>query len=181
MLYFSYGANLNKRGMARRCPAAKPLGVAKLENHKLCFKRYADIIPAPGSLVMGAVWELTAACVRALDAYEGDDYARIQVSVTMDGKTVAAMAYAMTTDAPLAPPSMDYARELEVGYRDWGLDETALRRARYDTLHVGPGQVGPGAKQTTKQAAPQRRSVLWDPARNQNGALDALSRPLKKR
>jgi len=177
MHYFAYGANLNKRGMARRCPAAKPVNVARLEGYKLCFKRHADIIAAPGAYVMGAVWELTPACVRALDAFEGDDYAQINVSVTVDGKTIAAMAYAMTTQAALAPPAMDYARELAVGYRDWGLDEALLRRARYDTLHVGAGHVGPGPK----QPAPQRRSALWDPAQNPSGALDGLHRSIKRR
>lgn len=175
MYYFAYGANLNKRGMSRRCPAAQPVGTAMLKDYKLCFKRFADIVPMPGAQVLGAVWKVTPSCLRALDSYEGADYQQIAVSVTQASQGITAMAYVMVDHTSLAPPSMDYYRDLTVGYRDWDLDEAALRRARYDTLKVGV--LTPPPAEQSAQPAPmvKRRSVLWDPADHTSGSLDALT------
>ncbi|MBL8644671.1 MAG: gamma-glutamylcyclotransferase [Rhodospirillaceae bacterium] len=177
MLYFAYGANLNKRAMRQRCPAARPVGAAELRGYKLCFRRWADIVPAADAHVLGALWQVTPACIRALDAFEGEDYRQITVTVAHDGKAVDAMAYIMTGEQRLAPPDMAYTREIAVGYRDWGFDETILRRARYDTLNVGPGIAGLAA--APQHPAPEgdhppRRRALWDPAAQQSGNVDQL-------
>ncbi len=179
MYYFAYGANLNKRAMARRCPAAKAIGVATLHDYRLCFKRFADISPMPGSCVMGALWEITPRCVRALDEFEGPEYVQITVSVKIESQTMTAMAYAMRGQAVLTPPSMEYVRELSMGYRDWQLDEALLRRARYDTLKVGVTPA-PQKANAPSTALVKRRSALWDPATNATGSLDALTtRPVR--
>ncbi|MDX2144270.1 MAG: gamma-glutamylcyclotransferase family protein [Rhodospirillaceae bacterium] len=181
MLYFAYGSNLNIAGMKRRCPAARPVGVAVLRGYRLCFRRYADIAVDAEASVPGALWELTPACVRALDAYEGADYPKIKISVEHDGKAVEAMAYTMNGAKPFAPPSMDYYREVAVGYRDWKLDEKILRRARYDTLNVGPAlsisTKAPSGPQTTARV----RRGLWDPAAQTSGDLDNLIKPARPR
>jgi gamma-glutamylcyclotransferase (GGCT)/AIG2-like uncharacterized protein YtfP len=183
MYYFAYGSNLNKRGMAHRCAAAKPIGTAVLKDFRLCFKRFADIEPAPGAQVLGALWEITPQGLRALDSYEGEDYGQITVEVKLDGKSVSVIAYAMQTHAPLAPPSMAYYNEVAVGYRDWQLDEALLRRARYDTLNVGPA--AQSERPAPKSPPIKRRQALWDPAQQTSGSLDALTgldlkRPAKK-
>lgn len=183
MLYFSYGSNLNRSAMARRCPGVKPAGAARLEGFRLQFCKYANITPASGHSVHGALYEITEAHARALDDYEGDEYQRIDVNVTVDGKACTAMAYTMRTAAAAAPPTMDYYREIATGYRDWGLDEKLLRRARYDTLNVG-GAAAPAASGTAASQTPRvKRDIRWDPAANARGDLEALSRPpsLKKR
>lgn len=176
MLYFAYGANLNKRGMAMRCHAARPLGLAVLKNYRLCFKRYADIIQSEGHEVHGALWEITPACVRALDGYEGGDYRQVAVTVEANGVATPAIAYAMHGANAFAPPEMDYYREIAVGYRDWGLDEQLLRRARYDTLNVGAAGLKNTPAPSEKTATPQapRRRALWDPATQSSGMLDHL-------
>ncbi|MBL8629264.1 MAG: gamma-glutamylcyclotransferase [Rhodospirillaceae bacterium] len=184
MYYFAYGANLNKRGMKMRCPQATAVGVAVLHGYKLCFKRWADIIPAKDACVHGVLWAVTPACLRALDAYEGDDYGQVKVTVEHNGETVEAIAYAIKTHLPFAPPDMDYHREIAIGYREWGLDEALLRRARYDTLNVGPGNVGPGAApapppaphQPEATVLPPRRRALWDPATQGKGSMDDVLR-----
>ena len=177
MLYFAYGANLNKRGMKQRCPMAKPAGLAVLEGYKLCFKRYADIIPVPDSCVRGAVWEITPACLRALDAYEGPDYVKQTVTVDCDSQRLEALVYTMNGQGMIAPPDMAYYREIEVGYRDWSLDEALLRRARYDVLNVGRfgGSPARNAGSSAKDPAhTPRKRVLWDPAAQSSGRIDAL-------
>ncbi len=174
MYYFAYGANLNKRNMLRRCPVAEPLGVATLRDYKLCFKRFADIAPMLGGQVMGVLWKVTPACVRALDSYEGSDYQHLKVTVLYAGQSVTATAYAMGTTSALAPPSMDYYRQLTVGYRDWGLDEALLRRARYDILNVGTAKPPVGQNAPPAPMA-KRRSALWDPAEQKSGSLGALT------
>ncbi|MDX2222909.1 MAG: gamma-glutamylcyclotransferase family protein [Rhodospirillaceae bacterium] len=168
MLYFAYGSNLNLRGMTRRCPAAEPLCVARLPGYKLCFRTYTDIEPQNGGEVHGALYKLTPACVRALDAFEGPAYAKITVSVIANARTLKAMAYAMAEKAPLAPPSMEFYREVAHGYRDWKLDEALLRRARYDTLQTGHAP----AAQDAPGAQPRRtRRAMWDPAADPTGEV----------
>jgi gamma-glutamylcyclotransferase (GGCT)/AIG2-like uncharacterized protein YtfP len=181
MLYFAYGANLNKRAMKMRCAGAQAVGLAVLQGYKLCFRRWADIAVAKSGQVHGALWDVTEAGLRALDRYEGDDYRQIKVQVEHNGETVDAVAYAMHANVPLAPPDMEYYREVVVGYRDWGLDEQLLRRARYDVLGVGPGAPptpAPAASAEPKaEVLPPRRRALWDPATQSSGAIDNLFGP----
>jgi gamma-glutamylcyclotransferase (GGCT)/AIG2-like uncharacterized protein YtfP len=172
--YFAYGSNLNQRGFARRCPAAVPVGPAVLKDYKLCFRRYADISPHPGAQVAGALWRIAPAGLRALDAYEGEDYRQVVVRVVCGGTEVEAIAYMMHAPGPLAPPELAYYREIVVGYRDWGLDEAPLRRARYDTLNVGPAAAH---RTSASERTPPRRAALWDPALNATGTVEALIAP----
>ncbi len=186
MLYFAYGANLNKRGMKMRCPQSSAVGLAVLPGYKLCFKRWADIIPTKDARVHGALWTVTPACLRALDGYEGDDYGQIKVMVEHEGNIVEAIAYAVKTNLPYAPPEMDYYREIAVGYREWSLDEALLRRARYNTLNVGPGAAPahappPTAHEPEAEILPPRRRALWDPAQQSSGSLDDVLKSGVKR
>jgi hypothetical protein len=89
------------------------------------------------------------------------------------------MAYAMAGGQPIAPPSMDYYRELAVGYRDWKLDERILRRARYHTLNVGPMAATPAKTPSGGQAMARPRRGLWDPVAQGSGDLDNLVKPAR--
>lgn len=180
MYYFAYGANVNKRGMARRCPAAKAIGLATLDGYKLCFRQFADISAESGNAVTGVLWDVTPACLRSLDRYEGADYKQITVSVVREEQSFPAVVYVMTVAKPLAPPNMDYYREVAAGYRDFGIDEALLRRARYDTLRVAaPAPAAASAPTSTPQApnVRPRRRALWDPAQHRTGDIESLSRP----
>jgi len=143
MLYFAYGANLNVRGMKRRCPRAKALGVATLAGYRLEFRHFITIVPDTTGDVPGVLYELTSSCWRALDDYEGDDYSKIEVSVkTIDGEH-RAVAYVMS-GGERAAPALAYFSEIARGYSDWKLDENVLRRARLATLHpVKPEKIRP--------------------------------------
>ena len=74
--YIAYGSNLNVAQMVRRCPEAKPIGTAVLENYILYFKGsgsgyYLTIEQKIGSKVPVAIWEVTGEDEKALDRYEG--------------------------------------------------------------------------------------------------------------
>ena len=147
-LYFAYGSNLWKRGMLRRCPQAQPLTVARLTGYRLIFRGYADIAPDAGAVVTGALYRVTAACLRALDAYEDAPalYTRMEVTVeTTDGPQTA-FTYIMTpregstgmTARAVGVPAPAYYGEIARGYNDWKLDPAGLRRARAQPLPAGP-------------------------------------------
>ena len=62
--YIVYGSNLNVRQMKIRCPKARLVGTATLENHILYFRgsltgSYLTIEPKIGASVPVAVWEVT--------------------------------------------------------------------------------------------------------------------------
>lgn len=64
--YLAYGSNLNMEQMKHRCPTAKPIGTAIIENNVLTFRGsgsgyYLTIEPKIGSKVPVGVWEVTAA------------------------------------------------------------------------------------------------------------------------
>lgn len=92
MLYFAYGSNMNRAGMAARCPGARALGVAKLTGWRFIIgiDGYASILRAPGGETIGILWRLGARDVAALNAYESLDsglYSRRQLTVRC-GKSV---------------------------------------------------------------------------------------------
>ena len=71
-LYFSYGSNMNVDAMARRCPRSKPLGLARLERHRLAVMRegWLTAVRNPSSAVHGVLWELALSDIAALDRHE---------------------------------------------------------------------------------------------------------------
>ena len=134
MFYFAYGANLNLRGMKRRCPKATAHSAATLAGYRLEFRIYATIVPDKDAKVLGALYELTPACWRSLDGYEGPEYDKISVTVETNDGPQQATAYALKA-GERAPPSVAYYGDIARGYTDWKLDATHLRKARLATLH----------------------------------------------
>jgi gamma-glutamylcyclotransferase (GGCT)/AIG2-like uncharacterized protein YtfP len=145
MLYFAYGSNLNLRRMKRLSARAKPVSAARLDGYKLVFRRFIDIAPENTGVVWGAVYEITPACERSLDAYEDCPllYRKITVRVDVAGEMKEAMAYVMNEDG-VAPPAIDYFTVLAQGYRDWKLDPAALTKARNAVMHDRTGKRPPG-------------------------------------
>ncbi len=146
MLYFAYGANLNLRGMKRRCPRAVPVGLATLPGHRLEFRTFITVVAYASSDVTGALYKLTPGCWRALDDYEGDDYEKVTLRVKTDSGAEDAVVYVMQGGARKAP-ALAYYTDIARGYIDWKLDEADLRRARLATLHpekAKPDKIKPG-------------------------------------
>jgi gamma-glutamylcyclotransferase (GGCT)/AIG2-like uncharacterized protein YtfP len=71
-LYFAYGSNMDAAAMARRCPASRPLGLARLARHRFAILQagYATVERDPRSIVHGVLYDLALADVPALDRYE---------------------------------------------------------------------------------------------------------------
>jgi hypothetical protein len=72
-LHFAYGSNMDVAAMTARCPAARPLGLARLHRHRLVIMRegYASVVRDPRAAVHGLLWDLALADVASLDRYEG--------------------------------------------------------------------------------------------------------------
>ncbi len=123
MLYFAYGANTNLASMAARCPLAKAHGKMILQDFKLKFRGVADVVPAKGRSVFGALWWITPRCERALDAFEGfpNFYEKEYGKVIVDGKEETVMFYVMASNGPAAPPYSTYENTLRVGYAEFDL------------------------------------------------------------
>jgi gamma-glutamylcyclotransferase (GGCT)/AIG2-like uncharacterized protein YtfP len=71
-LYFAYGSNMDRDAMAQRCPASKPVGVARLMRHRFIIFEggYASVVRDPQRTVWGLLWDLALADMPALDRYE---------------------------------------------------------------------------------------------------------------
>src|SRR5690349_8569057 len=136
MLYFAYGSNLNRRLIKRTAARAKPIAAARLDGYRLAFRRFIDIVPDKNGAVWGAVYEITPACERALDAYEDFPalYRKIAVTVDVGGESREAMAYVMN-ETGFAPPELAYFTLIAQGYRDWKLDPAPLAKARIGVMH----------------------------------------------
>lgn len=130
-LYFAYGANLNQDSMSWRCPDARPVRRAYLDDWELTFSGVASIRPAQGCRVPGALWEITPSCEQSLDRFEGWPTLYRKRWVHINGQQ--AMVYVMNYDDP-EPPAGSYLETIEQGYRDWHLNRNELSQAIDRTL-----------------------------------------------
>jgi gamma-glutamylcyclotransferase (GGCT)/AIG2-like uncharacterized protein YtfP len=133
--YFAYGSNLNKTDMRTRCPDARPDAPAKLKGWRLTFRGVADIEPAEGRTVHGALWWLSPDDIRGLDRYEGapSNYRQRVVEVQTGEGRVTAMTYVMTHPDYLGLPSRWYLSRIETGFEEWSLPRSELIRALRET------------------------------------------------
>jgi gamma-glutamylcyclotransferase len=136
---FAYGSNLASAEMMAWCPDARFAGVARLPDRRLELRRRslrwgggaADIVPAPGEEVWGALYELPAGTLDRLDAKEGEGWAyrRVGVEVEAGRRRVAAEAYEVADREPVeVPPTPEYAALLVRGARERGLPEEWVAR-----------------------------------------------------
>lgn len=135
-LYFAYGSNLNLRQMKWRCPKARKVGPLMLPDHRLTFRGCADIEPSPGDECPGGVWELTPACERVLDRYEGvhsglyvKRFVPVEVSRGPERVTEDMLVYMMGRTDYVSMPSRWYFDEVRKGYHAFDLDEEDLWNA----------------------------------------------------
>ena len=137
--YLAYGSNLNVRQMMIRCPSARMIGTATIEDYRLMFKgsktgSYLTIEPEEGCSVPVGVWEVTARDELALDRYEGYPtfYYKKELELPITGirtgivRQRKAFVYIMHEDRLLGVPSNMYMRICMEGYMDFGFN--------YDTL-----------------------------------------------
>ena len=140
--YIAYGSNLNVEQMAFRCPDARPVGTAILENHTLFFRGsqsgfYLTIEPKIGGKVPVAVWAVTATDEAALDRYEGCPNFYYKADFTLDvtplgggeSRRMECFAYIMNEGRPIGLPSDRYLQTCIEGYKHFGFDKRKLLRA----------------------------------------------------
>lgn len=134
-LYIAYGSNLNIEQMGQRCPAAKPIGVAMLEDYELLFRGqngncHATVEPKENSSVPVLIWEIEEADEAALDRYEGYPihYRKEVIEIDFNNLKVQAMIYIMN-GRPIGKPSNSYLNVIKRGYIDNGLDIKFLENA----------------------------------------------------
>ena len=130
-LYFAYGSNMSRAGMAARCPGAQALGLAKLSGWRFVIGRdgYASIVRAAGGEVIGVLWQLGARDIAALNAYESLDsglYKRGQVTVRHDGGAKAAMVY-IARARKIGRPRPGYMELIVAAARDWRFPADYIR------------------------------------------------------
>ena len=107
MWYFAYGSNLNARAVAdwcrhygHRAPQMKGGKPSVLDNYRLCFPIFSeywgggigDIVYDPGKYVSGALYDLSEADMKTLDA---------KVGRKLEGERKPASTSASTSESPL--------------------------------------------------------------------------------
>lgn len=123
---FAYGANMCRRSMAQRCPGAVGVGAARLDGWRFAISRdgYATIVSDPRASVHGALWRLTEADLRALDAFErvaSGLYRRAVLRVAHTDGSRRAVVY-VGREGPAGVAVGGYMAERVIpAARDWGL------------------------------------------------------------
>ncbi|MDZ4992105.1 gamma-glutamylcyclotransferase [Clostridium perfringens] len=123
MVYFAYGSNLSLEQMKRRCPEAIPMVGVHLEDYKLVYNKYADIIPCQGERVYGAIYELSINDLKNLDEFEMYPhlYEKIDLKVQdSNGIFYEAFAYVMVEKGNKLPED-GYLDIIKKGYQDWNI------------------------------------------------------------
>jgi gamma-glutamylcyclotransferase (GGCT)/AIG2-like uncharacterized protein YtfP len=130
--YFAYGMNTNTADMQYRCPAARIVGPAILNNYRLDFNIHADINFDPNSKVHGVLWDITEDCLKQLDRLEGYPhyYTRHQVTVIANFETMSAWVYEMLGEHKnFLTPSAEYFSTVLEGYQQNNLPTQQLYSA----------------------------------------------------
>ena len=125
--YIAYGSNLSVEQMAFRCPEAKIIGMAAIQDWKLVFRTHATIEPAAGRVVPVLIWEITDRDEKNLDLYEGFPSYYFKQEIT-------AMVYLMEEGHDIRVPYRGYLDTLAEGYRRFGFNpyqlELAMKEAK---------------------------------------------------
>jgi hypothetical protein len=134
-LYFAYGSNMSRSGMAGRCPYAAALGVATLADRRFVIgvDGYASVMPAGGAAVVGVLWRLSARDLAALNVYESlasGLYTRRRLMVRHNRRAVSALVY-VARGRGASRPRPGYMERVVEAAREWNLPADyigALRR-----------------------------------------------------
>lgn len=133
--YFAYGSNLNLRQMGNRCRGSKYISNYKLEDYQLTFRGVADVIPAPGNLVVGALFSVNGNDLSRLDKYEG--YPTLYDRVYIQDEFFGTIMFYEMQKGKFGFPTKRYFECIEKGYADCGLPIGKLNEAlRHTTKQV---------------------------------------------
>ena len=135
MLYFAYGMNTNRRGMAQRCPGALSLGHARLIDYSFRFAIHADVVKCQGSYVDGVLWNIDDFHLNSLDRLEGYPlyYNRRALRVAHEDRIVMAETYYMQPGNLDALPAQHYFDMVVEGYREHNVPLDQLYNNVYES------------------------------------------------
>jgi gamma-glutamylcyclotransferase (GGCT)/AIG2-like uncharacterized protein YtfP len=131
VLYFAYGSNM---ASAQVGPDARFAGPARIEGYRLALTRRSirwqagvlDIVPAAGSEVWGALYDMSEDELERIDAKEGAGFAYRRIEVRVGSTT--AIAYEVIDKEPEEVPCAPEYRELVLaGARERGLPDAWVR------------------------------------------------------
>ncbi len=130
-LAFAYGSNMDEAAMRTRCPASRPVGLARLARHRFVVTRdgYASVLPDPRRQVWGVLWDLSLADVPLLDRYESVGtglYAKITQPVLTPRGPRRAIVY-VGRSRERGPPRPGYMEGVVAAARAAGLPADYLR------------------------------------------------------
>ena len=130
--YFAYGMLTDPGYME----GAQPVGGAEARNFQFELLQFANVVPTPGAVTYGALWEVSRQKLRQLDSTEGypNMYDRKTVPVFCAGKRYEANIYSLTPETRNdyfvgSVPSRDYIRTLARGYKIFGIPREQLVQA----------------------------------------------------
>jgi hypothetical protein len=160
-LYFGYGSNMDAGTMARRCPASKPLGPARLVRHRFLVNTdgYATVARDPRCTVWGLLFDLALGDVPALDRYESLStglYSKLVQPVLSADRPKRALVYVGRSGKP-GPPRPGYMEPVVAAARAIGAPAGYLRE-----LESWLPVVRPDA--SPEPAAPRVRPIWSAPA-----------------
>jgi gamma-glutamylcyclotransferase (GGCT)/AIG2-like uncharacterized protein YtfP len=138
VIYFAYGANMERAAMRMRCVAATPLGPAVLRGWRYIIAQgYGSVARASGACVHGVLWRLTPRDLAALNAFESLEsglYRRAMLTVENGARRVRALVY-IARQGGRPRPMPGYQERLVAAAQDWALP------ARYvaELARLAPG------------------------------------------
>ncbi|MET0530658.1 MAG: gamma-glutamylcyclotransferase family protein [Microvirga sp.] len=174
-LFFAYGSNMDSDAMARRCPASRTIGRARLMGFRFIISTdgYATVIRDPSASVWGIVWDLALADVPPLDRYESLStglYSKMVQSVLTEQGARRALVYIGRSTRP-GPPKPGYAESVLKGATSAGLPAEYLRELRAWVPKIAGAPKNHEAL-PTGAPAPAVRPLWKAPTSSRNGLSD---------
>ena len=130
-LCFAYGSNMDVVAMSARCPASKPLGVARLMRFRFAImpEGFGNVVPDPRATTHGVLWNIALGDMRALDAYEqvGQGLYRKVMQPVMKAGGGSARAIVYVGRGEGGAPRPDYIAGVVAAARAWSLPEAHVR------------------------------------------------------
>jgi gamma-glutamylcyclotransferase (GGCT)/AIG2-like uncharacterized protein YtfP len=136
--YFAYGSNMNHEQMKKRCENAKFIERGYIENYDFVYDGYSsyrkgavgNIIPCEGSIVFGALWEISEDDLKNLDRYEGYPYVyNRKLMIVKDDKGLEYNAWVYLREPQeIGMPSKEYHDIVIMGAKECNLPEDYINK-----------------------------------------------------
>ena len=142
MYHFAYGSNLSSRFLRGHCPSAKFIMRATLPNFRVEFRFYSksrkggisSVIPYPGKLTRGVIYDVSEEDMQRLDELESVPqglYIRERVLVLGDnGEYYKADLYRVVNPEGPFIPAVSYVELMVEGAEEHGLDPGYVENLR---------------------------------------------------